>query len=157
LFFALYEDLLVFANDDVLLQFDTLERMEAAAAADNAFLLFAETDPWSFFLLKKRAYLDTGPFDPAFWPIYWEDIDYHRRLALGGYHPVTVTGARIDHVGSATLRAYDDAGRRRHDARFLRNQALYERKWGGTRDLERFTVPYDGRPANIPPLIDKEP
>ena len=154
LFYAMYDDWFVIGNDDVIVEPDTFREMIRAAMASKEALFFGYKDYFSFFLLKKQAYLEAGPFDPAFWPIYWEDVCMGYRLKLLGYTPVVVESARFEHEHSRSMNAIPDGpAKDRFWARFRRNQAYYEAKWGGARDQETFTRPFDGARAVVPPFV----
>lgn len=153
LFFALYQDYVVIGNDDVIVEPGTLREMATAAEASPEALFFGHKDEFSFFLLKKNAYLRAGPFDPAFWPIYWEDVCMGYRLKLLGHTPVVVPEARFEHEHSRSLHALDVSATSRFMNRFERNRAYYEAKWGGPRGRETFTIPFNGEPPNVPPYV----
>ena len=154
LFYALYDDYFVIGNDDVIVAPDTIRTLVLAAVQSPEALFFGYKDQFSFFLLKKPAYLQAGPFDPAFWPIYWEDVCMAYRLKLLGYTPVVVEEARFEHEHSRSLNAVEDpAAKELFWKRFKRNQAYYEDKWGGTRDQETHRLPFGGEPARVPPFV----
>jgi GT2 family glycosyltransferase len=153
LLFALYHDYIVIGNDDVIVEPGTLREMVTAAANSPEALFFGYKDEFSFFLLKKAAFLQAGPFDPAFWPIYWEDVCMGYRLRLLGYTPVVVPTARFEHEHSRSLNSLEGAATERFWNRFKRNQAYYEDKWGGTRSAETYRIPFNGEPARVPPFV----
>jgi GT2 family glycosyltransferase len=153
LLYALYQDHIVIGNDDVIVEPGTLREMVSAAESSPEVLFFGYKDEFSFFLLKKAAYLQAGPFDPAFWPIYWEDVCMRYRLRLLGHLPVVVSTARFEHEHSRSLNSLEGAATERFWKRFQRNQSYYEDKWGGPRDRETYTIPFDGAPARVPPFV----
>lgn len=153
LFYALYDDYLVIGNDDVIVEPGTLRIMAEAAERSTEALFFGFKDKFSFFLLKKQAYLEAGAFDPVFWPIYWEDVCMKYRLRLLGYTPVEVPEARFEHEHSQSMKALDPVATELFWKRFKRNQAYYEEKWGGTRDHETYAIPFGGRRARVPAKI----
>ena len=153
LLFAMYNDYIIIGNDDVIVEPGTLREMVTAAQASKEALFFGFKDEFSFFLLKKAAFLQAGPFDPAFWPIYWEDVCMGYRLSRLGYTPVVVESARFEHEHSRSLNSLKGEATDRFWKRFKRNQAYYEDKWGGPRGAETFTVPFDGQPARVPPFL----
>lgn len=153
LFYALHEDWIVIGNDDVIVETGTLRAMVEAAERSTEALFFGFKDKFSFFLLKKQAYLEAGPFDPVFWPIYWEDVCMGYRLRLLGYTPVDVPEARFEHEHSQSMKALDPAATELFWTRFKRNQAYYEAKWGGPRDEETFAVPFGGLRVSAPAKV----
>jgi hypothetical protein len=73
-----------------------------------------------------------GYFDQNFWPAYFEDADYFRRLELSGIPTLWDERILLEHNRSRTVRA-DFLLKRLHDERTRRNQQYYIRKWGGLR------------------------
>lgn len=145
LVFSMYEDHIVMINDDVAVHTHTVRAMvERAEKEKNSVLFFGAYDEFACFLLRRCAYLDVGPFDPVFRPIYYEDIDMLYRLKLRGYLPVTIFEATFDHVKNATLKALSHDEEVRHWDQFHRNEHYYREKWGGLRDEERFVLPFNG-------------
>jgi len=153
LLYALHDDYFVIGNDDVIVEPDTLREMVTAAKQSPEALFFGFKDEFSFFLLKKSAYLRAGPFDPAFWPIYWEDVCMNYRLRLLGYTPVVVSAARFEHEHSRSLHSLDTPATELFWRRFTRNQNYYEDKWGGPRDQEQHRLPFGGEPPRVPPFV----
>lgn len=153
LFFALHDDHVVIGNDDVVVEPGTLRIMAEAAERSSEALFFGFKDEFSFFLLKKQAYLEAGPFDPAFWPIYWEDVCMSHRLRLLGYTPVVVSEARFVHEHSQSMKALDPAATELFWKRYQRNQSYYEAKWGGPRGGETYAIPFGGSRARVPAKI----
>ena len=153
LFFALHDDHIVLGNDDVIVEPGTLRAMVTAAQESPEALFFGFKDQFSFFLLKKAAYLQAGPFDPAFWPIYWEDVCMEYRLKLLGYRTVVVEAARFEHEHSRSMKALDPAATESFWRRFQRNQAYYEDKWGGARYEETHALPFGGARPRVPPFV----
>jgi hypothetical protein len=80
----------------------------------------------------ERAIEAIGYFDQNFWPAYFEDADYFRRLELSGIPTLWDDRILLEHDRSQTVRA-DFLLKRLHDERTRRNQQYYIRKWGGLR------------------------
>lgn len=104
---------------------------------------------FSCYLISRECH-EKYPFDENFIPAYCEDLDYHRRLMLGGDgQKIHGTGLPFLHVGSGTLRAMDEervaAWHRRIDAG---SRAYYTRKWGGPANHETYLVPF-GVPVSV--------
>jgi GT2 family glycosyltransferase len=157
LFYAMYDDYIVYANDDVVVHPHSVrELVEHAERFPSYKLLYGNHDGegmWSLFLLRKQAFLEAGPFDPAIWPLYYEDIDMLYRLRLLGYEPVTVHAATYGHIKNGTIKAFDVKRRILHERQFSRNEAYYRDKWGGLKFAETFTLPFNGGRPKVPPLI----
>jgi GT2 family glycosyltransferase len=80
----------------------------------------------------RRAIEAVGYFDQNFWPAYFEDADYFRRLELSRIPRLWDERILVEHNRSQTVRA-DFLLQRLHDERVRRNEQYYIRKWGGLR------------------------
>jgi hypothetical protein len=80
----------------------------------------------------RNAIETIGYFDQNFWPAYFEDADYFRRLELSGIPNLWDERILLEHNRSQTVRA-DFLLKRLHDERTRRNERYYIRKWGGLR------------------------
>lgn len=98
---------------------------------------------FSCFLITRACHA-AYRFDESFVPAFCEDLDYHRRLLLGG------DGARIFsvnlpylHYASATLKSLppEQANRIRTQIE-QQSRAYYARKWGGPVNQERLIAPF---------------
>jgi len=123
---------LIISNDDILFAPDTIERMMTVATSNPRAGIVSpiEGQRFSLFYLRRSAYQDAGPFDESFWPAYFEDNDYHRRLILKGWDSPVAFSA-VEHAHSATMKEASEADLALHHARFRANQRRYVFKWGG--------------------------
>ena len=139
------QDYVVISNDDVGFRPRTIEALVATAEKMPGQVFFCASvgQAFSLYLLRKRALDLVGPFDENFWPAYFEDGDYARRLALLGQRE-NFSGEGYEHEGSATVRVADPDMRRRHHGWFDANSKYYVRKWGGPPHHEKYTVPFNG-------------
>lgn len=137
-------DYMIIANDDIEVEPYTIERLvEAAIKTPNEVFFSGDgsmANAFSLFLLTQRGYKAVGPFDEVFYPAYFEDGDYARRMMLKGYVINKVAGATYSHVGSSTIRRYTQTEMQAHHESFRGNQAYYIRKWGGLPQQEEFTT-----------------
>lgn len=83
----------------------------------------------------------------SFFPIYYDDNDYHRRCMVAGVEWIEdwSTGSTHGdgiHGASVTIRS-EPAARQANDRSFQHNTRAYLAKWGGTPGHERFTTPWD--------------
>lgn len=123
---------LILANDDTLFAPDTIAKMlEVATSNPRAGIVSPiEGQRFSLFYLRRSAYQEVGPFDESFWPAYFEDNDYHRRLTLAGWESPVAFSA-VEHAHSATMQEASEADLVLHHARFRANARRYALKWGG--------------------------
>lgn len=98
---------------------------------------------FSCFLITKECHV-RYPFDEHYIPCYVEDLDYHRRLMLGGDgERIFGTGLPFLHVGSGTLSGMEPEKRARKEAQISQGSRAYHLvKWGGSANEECFTVPF---------------
>lgn len=90
-------------NDDVIFEPGALELLTQASGADN--LAFPDSpQPWSAFTIGEGVVDAVGIFDEIFYPAYFEDTDYKRRVqAHMGSEAFVHTSARIEHFNSSTI------------------------------------------------------
>lgn len=103
---------------------------------------------FSCYLITKACHAQY-PFDEGYIPAYCEDLDYHRRLMLGGDGArVFGTGLPFLHVGSGTLNGASAEKRARIQLQIEHgSRAHHLAKWDGVANQERFTVPFEGASA----------
>jgi GT2 family glycosyltransferase len=108
-----------------------------AAAAESEHPNFAA------FMLGHACWESVGPFDEGFFPAYFEDNDYHRRIQLAGLRAVVHPPAMFYHFGSQTQN--ESVARPVVTSEmFERNRDRYVRKWGGLPGAERLAAPFGG-------------
>ena len=89
----------------------------------------AADQPAAACLLVRRAAFDAvGGFDTRFHPAWFEDVDFCRRLRLGGYRIRYVADARIVHDGGIALRSLSLGS---FSTIWYRNLLRYADKHGG--------------------------
>jgi hypothetical protein len=126
---------IIYCNDDVVVGRDVLRALVGSAA------LFGSPidgrNSWSCFLQREPVWQAVGEYDDGFWPAYYEDNDYRRRMDLAGIEAVVVGDhAGVEHrVSSTGGFAFE---------RFGRNNERYVRKWGGQPGEERYDQPWNG-------------
>lgn len=137
----------IMACDDMDLYGNTVEAMVAAAEAHpEAGFFWPQRNAHTMFgvyLLRRWCFDRVGPFDENFYPAYFEDNDYCYRLKLDGVPLMEVPGCGMNHVGSATLAAYNASELAEHHSRFDACRSYYSRKWGGEPHREVFTKPFN--------------
>ena len=143
-------DGVIICNDDVILAPDSLEELCRAAEAHPKGLLFCTADPslalhrWSLFLQRGESAAKIGMYDEQFWPAYYEDADYDRRIQLARLGPTLVHGLTFRHDPGRTTAALDPATRLNYQDHYAHNAEYYQRKWGGPRHAETYTAPFGG-------------
>lgn len=143
----------ILANDDIVLAPDSVERIErgVAEAPEGTGLVLTEGHGFTFFVPTSEALRRVGFFDEGFFPAYYEDTDYERRVRLEGMGVVRVpTGTRHDYCGTTTRDI--GAGRPEQAAYWKPNEARYHKKWGGPKGQERYSMPWDVKMDFVVPM-----
>lgn len=150
----------IIANDDVFVHSQTIEHLINAAETDENNVFFHGSghsgNSFSLFLLTELGYHTVGGFDQMFWPGYFEDNDYHRRLRLLGLDIIGIDEATFDHIGSATVASFTKQQSDVQIERFRRNQMYYQLKWGGIPSQETYTIPYNGNKERVVEVITEK-
>jgi hypothetical protein len=89
---------------------------------------FVAHPDFSCFMLSREAWDTCGEFDENFERAYFEDSDYHARIALSGMSAYSC-GMSYVHVGSVTQNA-DARNPRVPGTMFDRNAQYFKAKWG---------------------------
>ena len=90
-------------NDDVTFEPGALELLAASSGGGNL-ALPDSPQPFSAFTIGEDVVDAVGLFDEIFYPAYFEDTDYKRRVqAHMGSGPFVYTQARINHRNSSTI------------------------------------------------------
>lgn len=167
-------------NDDVILSPWTIDRqvmaiegeddllyftsgMNIGAPSGNPFDIMSHPEPprdtawvagldFSCFMITQHCFNVIGPFDENFFPAYFEDNDYHRRIIIGGLHARMVTDAPFFHYGSRTQQSNAGVVPREFEA----NRQYYKEKWGGAPGAETFATPYNIPGVDVSYIIDKK-
>jgi hypothetical protein len=143
----------ILVNGDCAVGVDTFARMLAAPTGVVC------AHGFSCFRIDEPVWRTVGEFDEGFWPVYWEDTDYRRRLALAGVDVeewVVQEVARpcdgratyasgITH-GKSAIGGYQGwSGERltRFHEELAANQARYVEKWGGLPGAETYTTAFE--------------
>lgn len=107
---------------------------------------------YSCFILTPIALERVGCFDENIYPIYFEDNDYARRLALAGLAHVHLDRVtNVIHGGSSAIHADPELMIQNHKT-FEANKAYYLRKWGGMPHHEQYEHPFNN--AGLSEYID---
>ena len=79
-------------------------------------------------MIKADVFDRLGGFDEAFWPAWWEDVDFCRRLLAAGHRIRYVPDAVFEHQGGVSVEAL---GARSFERVFAANRQRYVRKHHG--------------------------
>ena len=143
----------VIINGDCAVAPDTFERLHASHAG----IVLGHN--FSCFRISREVWQRVGPFDEMYWPVYWEDTDYRRRMALLGVevdewplveearpsHGRTRCTTGVTHGWGREDGSYQ--GWRGEKDRWFRehlekNRQRYISKWGGEPGRETHAIPF---------------
>lgn len=94
---------------------------------------------WCSFILSVDAYQKVGKFDENFFPAYFEDNDYFRRMLLADvpmiFNPMLNP---VTYRNSMTIQKSPELNNG-----FEKNRQYYISKWGGQPTQEKFNTPFN--------------
>lgn len=145
-------DVTLIINDDVIATHDdiltlaqtTLDHPECGivtAWGFNERMGDVRDNGYSLFGINPIAIERVGYFDQNFYPLYFEDSDYTKRLALTNTAFHSCTETNIFHKGSASIGTVAELNRQNNHT-FQANNAYFVRKWGGQPSHETFIRPF---------------
>jgi hypothetical protein len=86
-----------------------------------------------------------GYWDEEFYPAYFEDNDWDRRIKLNAPDKLTSIPITGKHIGSVTVKRMNEEELKIHHEQFDENRERYILKWGGVPGKERFLVPFGSK------------
>lgn len=96
---------------------------------------------WHLIAFRRDVFDKVGRFDENFFPAYWEDCDFSRRLALAyDLDPPFWTKVEVEVTIESFAHGIQLAGVEIDPARLA---AFYVEKWGGMPSHETFATPFD--------------
>lgn len=146
-------DSVILINGDCAVAQDTFERMLASERR------LVAAQGFSCFRIDRAVWETVGEFDEEYYPVYWEDTDYRRRLALAGeaidewplkevarpshgratYQSGITHGWLVEGAGYQGWTGERDAWFRK---RWEANRDRYVAKWGGMPGAETHATPF---------------
>lgn len=130
----------IIPNDDVYWGHNA-ERMNYLLSTYPRDFYKTSHDNWCFFVISKTTYQKVGPFNEAFFPAYFEDRDYFRRMKLAGcsvfesvwFDPQIMHESQSIKKDNSLLDNFD------------KNEQLYIDMWGGKPGFEKYDLPFNGK------------
>ena len=154
--YALYPSALIL-NADTAVAPETFEKMLAIPAP--AVVL---AHGFSCFRIDEEIRRRVGSFDEEFYPGYWEDTDYRRRMKLAGVpiyewsvavvatpvpgREMKATGITHGKRGDVPYQGWSGERRAWFYDCIENNKRRYVAKWGGMPSEERYVIPFGGVP-----------
>lgn len=109
------------------------------------------------FAITKLGLKTLGYFDENFHPVYFEDADFYRRMALAEVYRVFIDGLRKSAPLNGGVKKDDRIWHQYiHSAEKLKE--YYIKKWGGMPGRERFSTPFNKPEMTIRdwPEVDRD-
>lgn len=102
---------------------------------------FLTTMAWHCNAISRKCVDLVGEFDENFYPAYYEDTDYYRRMNLAGvpyngYTPIPAYAITIANSVSAEVNNLN--------VNYQAQADYYKEKWGGYPGGEKWDIPFDG-------------
>jgi glycosyltransferase involved in cell wall biosynthesis len=94
---------------------------------------------WAAFKQNPKVWETVGEYDESFFPAYYEDADYYRRICESGIAWNNIGPCGSAHGESQTKHAMTDAERDALDRAVDLNRAYFESKWAG-KPMPRFEM-----------------
>ena len=130
------DEYIVISNDDITLHTDTLSLFEKASIEHPGETVYVcggieSPNAFSLYMVHPKTLIErVGLFDRQFKYPYCEDGDMQIRLWKAGLDLFRIPNCSVDHIGSATLKSFDQVETQQHHMRFLRNAQYLALKWG---------------------------
>jgi GT2 family glycosyltransferase len=146
------EDRLLICGDDLSLGADCIDQLLKTMTETDADFVFPDParskmhQMFSCFMVRSSLFEKVGYFDERFWPAYFEDNDFHRRMKFAGAIEA-VAPCGYDHLNSGTMKRYSKEELEQHHVRFRAVRDYYIEKWGGLPGEEKFSIPFDAQPS----------
>lgn len=124
-------------NDDIYL--GKTEKEIKEFIINNNFDFYNSYQNWSSFILPVATFKKVGVFDINFFPAYFEDNDYCRRMVLSGCSRINTHFLNpIIYRNSMTIQKNPEL-----NSGFEKNRQYYIKKWGGEPSKETFINPFN--------------
>lgn len=127
-------------NDDIELVIE--EKVLLSTITNHADdTLLVQSGTWCVICVPKKVFETIGNFDEQFFPAYFEDDDYERRIKLQN-EVFVMREPGLDptlYRNSMTIKKEPTL-----NSNFARNKRLYVEKWGGEPHNETYGKPYGG-------------
>ena len=115
--------------------------LEKLPSLQNGAFLGTGCDSMCGFLFTKKLIRAVGYLDENFFPGYFEDNDYKRRIQVANIQVPTVQ-LDAEHERSSTLNSSEQF-KKRNQFTFQQNFSYYVNKWGGKPNEETYVRPFN--------------
>lgn len=141
-------DYVVYCADDVILGENAIQTVLGHHTQMNAWITIGvgKNASWDFFVASPELFENVGFWDESFYPAYFEDNDFARRVNLaGGAEKTQYCHATFEHIGSQTIKRFSPFEMQKHSMYFEMNKQRYINMWGGPPGEETYTEKWNGQ------------
>lgn len=163
-------DVVVIANDDIYFSAGDIDKLARKAAANRKNYMVScagyhlghdkllPSHGYSCFALNPISIEIIGCFDENIFPIYWEDIEHHRRATLAGLVETNCSDTMVHHGGSNTI-AKDQLLSLQNMITQRNNGIYFLQKWASEKLEESYDIPFNDKRfgLRIAPEVRHEP
>lgn len=135
-------DYVMFLNDDIVLGYNSQQILEILNRCPNYYLIVGGYY-WSSFFISQEGYEAVGKFDENFYPAYFEDNDYNRRLSLINGDGIKRSFYVKEFVPKIKRNSMTIKRDPTINKNFEDNKKYYVKKWGGFPRQEKFKTPFN--------------
>lgn len=142
-------DFIVYCADDVMAGHNSVQTLVEAMATNDVWMVNgqgANSSGWDFFGMNIEIFRRVGFWDESFYPAYFEDNSFARRLSMTDDTKYLYTPIQFEHIGSQTVKRMTEGQRQQHNNNFNRCAMLFETMWGGPVGKEVYTQAFNGEP-----------
>jgi GT2 family glycosyltransferase len=137
------DDVAILVNDDcVFSKGDVIRMIEKSQEGAGTIAENLAAHAFSCIAINKKTFETVGCFDQNFFPAYFEDLDYARRVTLSGLAFTICKGTNVHHTKSYNYHNNDKL-RKQQLKTFPKNEQYYQSKWGGKIGQERYDKPFN--------------
>jgi len=116
-------DWVMICSDDVTWPADAMEQL-AGKSAENRLVVSSTWPHWCAFTIGMEVVHKVGLFDEGYYPAYYEDTEYERRLSQCGIG--LTNGPSVHHDNASTLNTPSAGFGAKNTVSFNANQQLYK-------------------------------
>lgn len=126
-------------NDDVDFTIEQLLRIYDMLHFEPEYDFYVSQQNWCAYILPRKTFELVGEFDSNFYPAYFEDNDYYRRMSLLSlsYHQTSLLNPMV-YRNSMTIQKDPSVNKD-----FMKNKNYYVEKWGGEPHHEKYQTPFN--------------
>jgi len=152
---------IIYSADDVIVGENCIQDLVSHLLQNDVWMVNGvgqNTSGWDMFAAVPALFENVGFWNQSFYPAYFEDNDFARRLSLCDDTKYAYIPVNFQHLGSQTVQRMTPNQKDQHHANFQRLERMYKEMWGGPPGQEVFTQAWNGdRPVTFEGHVTYEP